>query len=236
MEVLQEELREYAKSLGVDLFGIADLNAAHDFILRQGGEHIAHFPRAISLGMRLLDAIVDELYRHEELSAIYSYKGLYNSVNANLDRAALLIAKRVQEAGFQAYPIPASQRVNQRRLEGAISHKLAANLAGLGWIGKSCLLVTPEYGPRVRWATILTDAPMEAGASIPNGCGDCRACVDVCPPKAFTGVPFNPSEPRDVRFRAHLCRDYTQRRANLLGEGICGLCVYICPHGAKKKR
>lgn len=51
MEVLQEELREYAKSLGVDLFGIADLNAAHDFILRQGGEHIAHFPRAISLGI-----------------------------------------------------------------------------------------------------------------------------------------------------------------------------------------
>ena len=230
-----EELRNYVKDLGVDLFGVADLTAAHNFILAQGGEHIARFPRAISMGMRLLDPVVDELYRHEEPSALYSYRGLYDSVNANLDRAALLIAKRIQEAGFKAYPIPASQTVNPRKLEGAISHKLAANLAGLGWIGRSCLLITPEYGPRVRLATVLTDAPLETGEQLTGGCEDCRECVDICPPKAFTGAPFNPSEPRDVRFRAHLCRDYTQRRANLLGEGICGLCVYVCPHGPTRK-
>ncbi len=235
MEALREELEGLAGGLGVDLFGVADLSTTHDFVLRQGGERIASFPRAISLGIRLLDAVVDELYRHEEPSAIYSYRGLYNSVNANLDRVALLIAKRLQEAGYQAYPIPASQTIDERRLEGAISHKLAAHLSGLGWIGKNCLLITPEYGPRVRLATVLTDAPLEAGEPIPNGCEDCRECVDVCPPKAFTGVPFNPSEPRDVRFRAHLCRDYTRGRAQLLGEGICGLCVYICPHGAKNR-
>ena len=234
MDALQDELKGLAQELGIDLFGVADLTAARDFILVQGGEHIAGFPRAISIGIRLLDAVVDELFRHEEPSALYSYRGLYNSANANLDRAALLIAKRVQEAGFKAYPIPASQTVNQRKLEGALSHKLAAHLAGLGWIGKSCLLITPECGPRVRLATVLTDAPLETGEPIPNGCEDCRKCVDVCPVNAFTGVSFNLSEPRDVRFRAHLCRDYTQRRAQLLGEGICGLCVYICPHGASK--
>lgn len=231
MKELQNELKIYAKELGVDLFGVADLTEAHDFIFIQGGEHIAGFPRAISIGIRLLDAVVDELYRHEEPSAIYSYRGLYNSVNTNLDRAALLIAKRIQEAGYKAYAIPASQTVNERKLEGAISHKLAANLAGLGWIGKNCLLITPKYGPRVRLATVLTDAPLETGERLTGDCEDCRECVDICPPKAFTGASFNPSEPRDVRFRAHLCRDYTQRRANLIGEGICSLCVYICPHG-----
>jgi len=235
LESMQDGLRTYARDLGVDLFGVADLTGVRDFILRQGGEHISAFPRAISMGMRLLDAVVDELYRHEEPSALFSYKGLYDSVNAGLDRAALLMAKRVQEAGFRAYPIPASQTVDQRRLEGAMSHKLAAHLAGLGWIGKSCLLVTPDYGPRVRLATVLTDAPLEAGEPIPRRCGDCVECVDVCPPRAFTGAPFDPSEPRDVRFRAHLCRDYTQRRSQLLGEGICGLCVYICPRGAENR-
>ena len=232
---LLRELEEYAHDNGIDLFGVADLSGAHDFVLRQGGEHIAGFPRAISIGIRLLDSIVDELYRHEEPSAIYSYKGLYNSVNASLDRATLLIAKKVQNAGFKAYPIPASQTVNDRRLEGAISHKLAANLAGHGWIGKSCLLVTPEHGPRVRLATILTDVLLKTGEKMRNGCEDCRECVDICPPKAFTGAPFDPSEPRDVRFRAHLCRDYTTRRAQQLGEGICGLCVYACPYGKGKK-
>lgn len=84
------------------------------------------------MGMLLLDLVVDELFRLEEPSVLYSYRGLYNSVNAGLDRAALLKAKRVQEKGFKAYPIPASQTINPRRLEGGVSHKLAANLVGLG--------------------------------------------------------------------------------------------------------
>ena len=237
MDELREELEEYARDLGVDLFGVADLtdDQAHSFIMRQGGEHISGFPKSVSLGIRLLDPVVDQLYRHEEPSALYSYRGLYNSANANLDRATLLIAKKIQKAGFKAYPIPASQTINDRKLEGAISHKLSAHLSGLGWIGKSCLLITPEHGPRVRFATILTDAPFEPGKPVKNECGDCRDCVDICPPGAFTGAPFDASEPRDIRFRAHQCRDYTQRRAQQLGEGLCGLCVYVCPYGSNKE-
>jgi epoxyqueuosine reductase QueG len=236
MNELRKELEEFSRDLGADLFGVADLtdSQVNNLIMRQGGEHISNYPRSISLGIRLIDSVVNQLYRHEEPSAIYSYRGLYNSANANLDRVTLLVAKKIQKAGFNAYPIPASQTINDRKLEGAISHKLSAHLSGLGWIGKSCLLITPEYGPRVRFATILTDAPLEPGKQIENQCGDCQNCVEICPPKAFTGVKFDPSEPRDVRFRAHQCRSYTQRRAQQLGEGICGLCVYICPHGLNK--
>lgn len=236
MDALEYGLRRLVREAGVDLFGFADLTAAHSFILAQGGEHIVRFPRALSLGMRLLDSVVDELFRHEEPSAIYTYRGLYNSVNASLDRAALMVAKYLQEADFKAYPIPASQTVNPKRLEGAFSHKLAAHLAGLGWIGKSCLLITPQYGPRVRLATVLTDAPLQTGKPIPSRCGDCEKCVEICPVKAFTGVAFNPSEPREVRFKAHLCKGYTDKRAELLGEGLCGLCVYVCPWGRPELR
>jgi len=235
MSWLQKELENLARAFGVDLFGASDLVMAQDFVCVQGGENIARFPRAVSIGIRLLDAVVDELYRHEDLSVIFTYRGLYNSVNANLDRAALLIAKKVQDMGFEAYPIPASQTINPTRLEGAFSHKLAAHLSGLGWIGKSCLLITPDYGPRVRLATVLTDAPLKTGALLVNRCGGCIKCVDICPAKAFTGVPFNPSEPRDARFKAHLCKEYTDRRAQRFGEGICGLCVYVCPYGAVKR-
>jgi epoxyqueuosine reductase QueG len=232
---LKGKLEKYSKHLGIDLFGVADLTAhqVHNFVLRQGGKHISVFPRSISLGIRLLDAVVDQLFLHEDPSVIYSYLGLYNAVNANLDRATFMIAKKIQEAGFKAYSIPASQTIDDRKLEGAISHKLSAHLSGLGWIGKSCLLVTNEFGPRVRFATILTDADIETSKPIKNMCGDCSKCVEICPPKAFTGIAFDPSEPRDVRFRAHQCRDYTRRRAQQLGEGICGLCVYICPFGLK---
>ena len=233
---LRTSLNGFARSMGIDFFGVADLTGARDFIMAQGGDHIARFPRAISIGFRLSDAVVDELYRHEEPSAIFSYKGLYNSANSLLDMTAVLIAKRIQTIGFGAYPIPASQRINVRKLEGAFSHKLAANLAGLGWIGKSCLLVNPDCGPRVRLATVLTDAPLEAGAPLLNGCGDCSKCVEVCPVGAFTGARFDPSEPREARFRAQLCSDYSERRAQNLGEGLCGLCVHICPYGTRRVR
>jgi epoxyqueuosine reductase QueG len=235
MTSLQEELSDLATLLHIDFFGVADLSNARNFIMVQGGDHIARFPRAISIGIRLPDAVVDELYRHEEPSAIFSYRALYNSANSTLDMAALLIAKKTQEAGFKAYPIPASQTVNPRKLEGAFSHKLAAHLAGLGWIGKSCLLITSDCGPRVRLATVLTDAPIEPGNPLSDGCGECRKCVEVCPVGAFTGVSFDPSEPRDVRFRAQLCKDYSDRRERFLGEGLCGLCVYVCPYGAQTK-
>jgi len=232
---LQIELERMAKELGADLFGVADLTIAQDFVCKQGGEHLRKFSKAISTGIRLLDAVVDELYRHEDPAVIFTYNTLYNSVNSRLDHIALLLAKRIQEKGYQAYPIPASQIIDSSKLIGVISHKLAANLAGLGWIGKSCLLITPNYGPRVRFATILTDAPLKADSPISAKCGECRKCVDICPVKSFTGASFNPSEPREARFNAHLCRNYREKRKEKLGEGLCGLCVYVCPYGRSNK-
>jgi len=234
-ESLRERVEESAKAEGVDLVGVADLTPAREFICKQGGDFLADFPRAISIGVRLVDGIVNRLHLHDDQSVVGTYRfHVYSVVNPLLDRAALRIAKEIQKGGYNAFAVPASQSINRKENLGVISHKLAANLAGLGWIGKSCLLVTPNYGPRVRFATVLTDAPLETGKPLPNGCGDCRACVDICPVKAFTGVPFNPLEPREVRFKAELCAKYIHDRVGFPpGESACGLCVYICPHGRR---
>jgi epoxyqueuosine reductase len=233
----QANLERQAKELGADLFGVADLTIALDFVCRQGGEYLGKFSRAISIGIRLLDAVVDELCKRDDPAVAYAYTALYNSVNSRLDHIGLLLAKRIQEKGYKAYVIPASQTLDAKKLIGVFSHKLAANLAGLGWIGKSCLLITPNYGPRVRLATVLTDAPLKAGSSIGEKCNNCRKCVSVCPAKAFTGVPFTPSEPREVRFNAHRCKSYRKEQEKKLGEGfLCGLCVYVCPFGRPRMR
>lgn len=63
-----------------------------------------------------------------------------------------------------------------------------------------------------------------------------RECVEACPVRTFTGVRFDRSELRDVRFRAHLRNDYSERRGQFLGEGLCDLCVYICPYGRRGTR
>ena len=165
------------------------------------------------------------------LFAIATYRSMYITVNATLDNASFLIAKRIQDSGFHAYPVPASQTLNNGKLEAVFSHKLAANLAGLGWIGKNCLLITLECGPRIRLATILTNAPLKPGVPIKESCDQCRKCVDMCPSKALTGVAFNSSESRDVRFQASLCDRYTEGRIPTFGDVNCGLCMYVCPYG-----
>jgi len=93
---------------------------------------------SLKIGLGMADsAIVDRLRNHEDPAAIFTYRALYESVNSRLDHIALLLAKRLQEKGYQAYPIPASQTIDSRKLIGVFSHKLAVNLSGLGWIGKS---------------------------------------------------------------------------------------------------
>ena len=109
---------------------------------------------------------------------------------------------------------------------------MAARLAGLGWIGKCCLLVTPESGPRVRWGSVLTDASLKATKKpMKDGCGDCQECVDICPTKAFTGEPFREEDPREIRYDAHKCDKYLTKLEKTSALGVCGMCLYVCPYG-----
>ena len=109
---------------------------------------------------------------------------------------------------------------------------MAARQAGLGWIGKNCLLITPDNGPRVRWTTVLTDAPLNVtGTPMKDQCGSCTACVDICPVQAFTGEPFREDEDRDSRFDVKKCDKYFQVMRKTQNKAVCGLCMYVCPYG-----
>jgi epoxyqueuosine reductase QueG len=81
---------------------------------------------------------------------------------------------------------------------------------------------------------VLTDAPLEVtGEPMDERCGDCEQCVDACPPQAFTGQPFRATEPRKVRFAAHKCDEYFDEMRETGSVPVCGLCLYVCPHGKK---
>ncbi len=231
-----DRIRALARSLGAEMYGVADLSPARDAICAQGGEQAAWYPRAVVMGIRLQDSLVDMLPNRDREGAILYRHNSYDIVNAELDRIALRVANLLQQEGYGALPVPASKRTSNEGICGIFSHKLAAHLAGLGWVGKSCLLVTPEHGPRVRWVTVLTDAPLApTGSPMAPRCGDCTACVDACPIHAFTGRMFSPDEPREARFDAAACdRYYRQLEKDLGVAGVCGLCLWACPYGRKK--
>jgi len=229
-------IRALALSLDADYYGVADLTPARDFIRNQGGDTVARYPRAIVMGMVLHDSIVDLLPDRDTAGAILYRHCTYDVVNLALDQIALKLANALRREGFEAFPVPASKRTDDEHICGPFSQKLAAHLAGLGWIGKSCLLVTPDHGPRVRWVTVLTDAPLEpTGTPIESRCGKCTECVDICPVSAFTGRPFREDEPREARFDASACEQYFAKVEKEKGVAVCGLCLYVCPHGRKKR-
>jgi epoxyqueuosine reductase len=230
---LRYKLESLAKDMGTSHFGIADLTSAGQSITEQGGEFLAQFPRAVSHGFVLTDGIVDTLVHHENIAALNTY-GYYvrQTVNPRIDSISLILAQYLAKAGFQAYAVPSSQTLDRTRLVGVFSHKLAAHLAGLGWIGKSALLITPEHGPRVRWGTVLTDAPLEAGTPMDEMCSDCDECVKGCPAHAFTGQAFDRPRPRSEIFAAKACYHYLRERETFYR--VCGMCVHICPFGRNK--
>jgi epoxyqueuosine reductase QueG len=230
-------LNELARSLDADYYGVADLAPAQDFIRAQGGERIARYPYAIAIGMVLQDDIVDLLPERDPEGMILYRHSSYDVVNLALDQIALKVANTLRWEGFSAFPIPAAKRTNDETISSVFSQKLAGHLAGLGWIGKSCLLVTLDHGPRVRWVSILTDAPLRpTGVPMESRCGTCRACVDICPKHAFTGRTFQEAEPREARFDAAACDAYFKEMERTKGVPVCGLCLYVCPYGKKNGR
>jgi epoxyqueuosine reductase QueG len=233
-EALESRLEALARSRGARFFGIADLAPAREEVRRLGGEEVASFPRAVSTGIALSHEIVDRLPERRRREVAAAYRGHIDEVKEALRQIEAELTATLRGEGHSTLAIPVSERKDARYPDAIFSHKLAAHLAGLGWIGKSCLLVTPEVGPRVRWTTVLTDAPLEpAGELASERCGSCRKCVEICPVEAFSGRAFHADEAREARFDALACDRYIAEAERKTGFKTCGLCVYVCPFGCR---
>lgn len=116
----------------------------------------------------------------------------------------------------------------------SLSHRMIAAHAGLGWIGKSGLVVTKYYGPAVSLGCVLTDAPVECGKEVfMSRCVRCVECVVACPAAAIGNNEWDGeigiSKLIDKERCAEECR--SQSLANLGFEtNLCGHCVLACPY------
>ena len=213
-----EKLKEYALDLSFSLFGVADVTEIkHEFNVPKVS--VEKFSFGISLGKRLLNAVIEEI--EDRPTALYFHH--YRQLNFFLDRGAFLLASKVQDLGFQALPIPASQITDWKKQRSHVSHKKVGYLAGLGWIGRNNLLVNPNLGSRHRLVTILTDMPLLADQFLDRDCGSCRACISVCPAKAIheNVADFDHWECYDK------LKDF--RKSGIVGQYICGVCIKACP-------
>ncbi len=217
LEENRKILKEVARQEGMSLFGVADLRFIRETFHPSLQDVASGLPYGISLGLRLSDAILNQL----EGGPTLIYKHHYKAANYRLDQVALYFVHQIQERGYSALPIPASQIVDWEGQKGHLSHKLVAKFAGLGWIGRSSLLVNPQYGARVRYATILTDMPLRLDSPLARGCGACRVCLSLCPAGAIREDGY------DMPLCVEKLKEFSSRRG--IGVLICGMCVQACP-------
>jgi len=219
------ELKNWLVSQGAAVAGVADLSALSGYPTLPKNL-LSGFRRGVSLGIPIPKGALADV--HTGPNPLYLHA--YETVNRLLDDLAMRTANLLEQAGGKALAIPASSTLDHADNRGSLSHKAVARLAGLGWIGKNILLVNPEYGPRLRFATVLTDLELEADSALDRDCGACTKCTDACPAGAIKNVIAKP-----YPVTREECLDLAACVAKLgefkreLGKDICGVCIRVCP-------
>jgi len=196
------------------------------------------FSYGISILRKLDDSIINGIDRFPTIE----YNHHYNKVNAELNDEVLAISKSLTNEDYQFCAVKATvddeelDETFKQTLSYYVSHKMVATRAGLGWIGKTDLLVSHRFGPRARLASILTNYPLNI-VNKPNEfslCGNCSVCVDNCPGEAANGMLWNLDMPRDSFFNPFKCREYCRQKTKEyigIDNSLCGKCISVCPMG-----
>ncbi len=193
MNELKEEIKKYAKKLGADIVGIAPVSRWKKAPVEHSPKGI--FPKAKSVivcAVHIPDACV-ELGAEKDVRE--PGPGLVQiNVGNNLNRIGYWMAKFLEELGWNALTVPSTGYWVYRKQPGAergwmadMCHYYAAAAAGLGEIGWHNICITPEFGPRQRFISILTDAPLRPDPLYSGEplCDKCLLCAKHCPTKSF---------------------------------------------------
>jgi epoxyqueuosine reductase len=248
---LTTRLKDLALREGASLVGVAPVE-------RFAGAPRGHGPRdfiptarsVVSIALKLPDGIVDrEGYlaeaeyppevRHRVLEThIYNKQG-YALPNLLLDQVAYRLALLLESEGYRTLPVPATMAsytmpdMSPKEVGyfGIFSHRHAAVRAGLGEFGYNNIVLTPRFGPRIRFTSLITTAPLQADPLLTEPVclrEGCRKCLDACPvralslrPERSSGIFLDPP----ARTAAEVCSGRPPETSQ-------GTCLRVCPVGS----
>ncbi len=222
MVSLNSEIKSKLMKEGACLVGFADISEL-------AGEVRDSMKFAVSMAVALDAGIIKGISK----GPTKRYYQEYKRANEFLSYLCKQTVDNLKKHGNNAAAIePTLEKLDFMTLATKLPHKTIATLAGLGWVGKSALLITREYGPAIRFASVLTDAKLEVGEPIKNSyCGDCKECVTHCPARAISGETWKQGLKREIIYDAFACCDNAKSLSGKIGvpSTICGICINVCP-------
>ncbi len=227
LEVLEEEAERWGLRGVIGFAPFKDVYKALMSIQRRrleelcgdaGGVMRSAISIAYAYPRDVIDAIPMEGYR----DSWNIYARAYHRLNRALNQTAERVAEFVDGVAVPATLEGFTDRVEHVRdfYAATVSHRVAAELAGIGWRGKSGLIVNPRYASAIRLATIYTPLEFTSTGPSEGDCADCRACLEAC--------PLLRAERLSEDYR-ELCRRYIialEKRG--LEADVCGRCVRAC--------
>jgi epoxyqueuosine reductase len=161
------------------------------------------------------------------------YRGMVSRAAWGLDYHHVLRGKLSQLQAFIEEKLPGA-KCQSMVDTGALSDRAVAERAGIGWVGKNCNLITPEFGSWVYLGEMITNIPFPPDTPIEDGCGDCTLCLDHCPTQAFE----QPGQLNAQKCLAYLTQtkgyvpdEYRGKMGNRVYG--CDTCQQVCPKNRK---
>ncbi len=221
---MRDELESFLKRLGVFKVGVADPEQGFEMVKR--GCH----PKDVMKNCNSVIVFALHVGLDYYTTLEYYQKGEVESrvLNIYCDWVSSQLADFLRDNGFAAV-VPHGYKDDKEKV-ARLSFKLAAYEAGLGVFGRPSFLITREYGPRVNFGVVLTNALMQPDRPLEdfNPCQECETCVRLCPINAI-----NKEQPPPRGFDRNQClqfvyqiREKTDRRIR-----FCGYCYNHCPVG-----
>jgi epoxyqueuosine reductase QueG len=226
-EQLTHFIKQLAQERGADLVGVAPVERLKDAPKGHRPQDILPEAKSIIVvGRRILDSIMEQLGNHPLMKMIWHHH-MYSHLNALNSVLCYEIALVLEKRGYWAVPIQPTVPYVKDKFLGVSSHRHAAVAAGLGVFGMNNLVLTPQFGPRIRWDQVITSAHLEPHPLLKkNLCRECLACRKNCPVQAWDA---------EGKFNKAACAFHMEwdRKTQVCYEP-CGLCIKVCPIGRNR--
>ncbi len=217
--------------LAAGFHGQMDYMAAHGSKRARPAELVPGTVRVISARMDYLPRDTADDWRAQEglrqqdpsqaVVSVYARGRDYHKVlRARLQQLASRIAEHVGPFGYRAFTDSAP-----------VMEVEIAQQAGLGWRGKHTLLLNRDAGSMFFLGEIYTDLPLPVDEAVGAHCGECRACIDVCPTQAIV-APYRLDARRCISYLTIELRDSIPAELRpLIGNRVygCDDCQLHCP-------
>lgn len=249
--VLKQEIIEYSKQIGIDKIGFASADVFETLkerlIVQQQLGYQSGFeepdiekrtnpelllPKAKSI-ISIALAYPSKM-KNAPRSTKKERRGLFCRASWGTDYHVILKDRLKKLERFILEKVDGAQ-VKSMVDTGELSDRAVAERAGIGWSGKNCMIITPEFGSYVYLGEMITNIPFPPDSPIEDRCGSCNICVDSCPTGALVQGGQLDSK-KCIAFltqtKGFLPDEYRGKIGNRLYG--CDTCQLVCPENKGK--